>query len=129
MITILNKICQDIANTPRRNLFRNINGTLLNDLLSPNKSNRISLVTTWHHKLSGFQSILHRRYQEMINEYPHLKCIFSNHLYYPSDEIKTYGTGSFIHALQNLLQTLTLLLVTVLHVHPDEAKAANSVLL
>ena len=26
--TILNKICQDIANTPRRNLFRNINGTL-----------------------------------------------------------------------------------------------------
>ena len=31
----------------------------------------------WHPKLSGFQSILHRRYQEMINEYPHLKCIFS----------------------------------------------------
>ena len=75
--TILNKICQDIADTPRRNLFRNINGTLHNALLIPNKSNRIPLVTTWHHKLSGFQSILHRRYQEMINEYPHLKCIFS----------------------------------------------------
>ena len=76
--TILNKICQDIANTPCRNLFRNINGTLLSALLTPNKSNRIPLVTTWHHKLSGFQSILHRRYQEMINEYPHLlKCIFS----------------------------------------------------
>ena len=74
---ILNKICQDIANTPSRDLFRNINGTLLNALLTPNKSNRIPLVTTWHHKLSGFQSILHRRYQEMINEYPHLKCIFS----------------------------------------------------
>ena len=28
--TILNKICQDIANTPHHNLFRNINGTLLN---------------------------------------------------------------------------------------------------
>ena len=39
--------------------------------------NRIPLVTTWHHKLSEFQSILHRRYQVMINEYPHLKCIFS----------------------------------------------------
>ena len=75
--TILNKICQDIANTPRRNLFRNINGTLRNALLTPNKSNRIPLVTTWHHKLSGFQSILHRRYQEIINEYPHLKYIFS----------------------------------------------------
>ena len=35
------------------------------------------LVTTWHHRLSGFQSILHRRYQELINEYLHLKCIFS----------------------------------------------------
>ena len=75
--TILNKICQDIANTPRHNLFRNINGTLLNALLTPDKSNRIPLVTTWHHKLSGFQSILHRRYPEMINEYPHLKCSFS----------------------------------------------------
>ena len=31
----------------------------------------------WHHKLSGFQSILHRRYQDVISEYPHLKCIFS----------------------------------------------------
>ena len=75
--TILNKICQDIANTPCCNLFRNTNGTLLNALLTPNKSNRIPLVTTWHYKLSGFQSILHRHYQEMINEYPHLKCIFS----------------------------------------------------
>ena len=118
-----------MANTPCRNLFRNINGTLLNALLTPDKSNRIPLVTMWHHNLSGFQSILHRRYQEMINEYPHLKCIFSNHLYYPSDEIKTYRTSSFIHALPNLLQTFISLLVTVLHVHPNEAKAANSVLL
>ena len=124
--TILNKICQDIANTPRRNLFRNIDCTLLNTLLTPNKSNKIPLVTTWHHKLFGFQSILHRRYQEMINEYQHLKCIFSEP---PSDEIKTYETGSLIHALPNLLQTLILLLVTVLHVHPNEAKTANSVLL
>ena len=74
--TILNKICQEIANTPRRDLFRNINSTLLNALFNPNKSDRIPLVTTWHHTLSGFQSILHRRYQGMINEYPYLKCIF-----------------------------------------------------
>ena len=72
--TILNKICQDTANTV---IYSEINGTLLNALLTPNNSNRILLVTTWHHKLSGFQSILHWCYQEMINEYPHLKCIFS----------------------------------------------------
>ena len=78
--TILNKICQDTADTLRCDLFRNINGTLLKALLTPNKSNRIPLVTTWHHKLSGFQSILHRRYQEMINEYPHLRRIFSKPL-------------------------------------------------
>ena len=75
--TVLNKICQDNANTPRSDLFRNIKGTLLNALLVTNKSNRIPLVITWHHKLSGFQSDLLRRYQEMINKYPHLKCIFS----------------------------------------------------
>ena len=57
--TILNKICQGIPNTPPRNLFRNINGTLLNALLTPNKSNRIHLVTMLHHKLPGFQSMLH----------------------------------------------------------------------
>ena len=39
--TILNKICQDIANTPRRNLFGNINSTLFNALLTPNKSNSL----------------------------------------------------------------------------------------
>ena len=32
--------------------------------------------TTWHHKLSGFQSILHLRYREMIGQFPNLKCIF-----------------------------------------------------
>ena len=114
--TILNKICQDIANTPRRNLFRNTNGTLLKALLTPNK-------------LSGFQSILHRRYQEMISEYPHLKCIFSEPPILSFRRNKSCGTCSFIHALPNLLQTLSLLLITVLHVHPNEAKAANSVLL
>ena len=54
--TILNKICQDTANTV---IYSEINGTLLNALLTPNNSNRILLVTMWHHKLSGFQSILH----------------------------------------------------------------------
>ena len=52
--TILKKICQDIVNTPRSDLFRNINGTLLIALLTPNKSNRIPLATMWNHKLSGF---------------------------------------------------------------------------
>ena len=75
--TILNKICQDTANTTCSDIFKNINGTLLNALLTPNKSNRIPLVTTWHHSSSGFQSILHRRYQEMINQCPPLKYIFS----------------------------------------------------
>ena len=99
--TILNKICQDIANTPCRNPFRNINGTLLNAMLTPNKSNRIALVTTWYHKLSGFQSIL------------------QNHLYYPSDEIKlmelphsfmpyqTYSKHSFHSWLQYSMFTQT----------------------
>ena len=127
--TILNKICQDIANTPRRNLFRNINGTLLNALLTPNKSNRIPLVTTWHHKLSGFQSILHRRYQEMINEYPHLKCIFSEPPILSFRRNKNLRNWLVHSCLTKPTPTLILLLVTVLHVHPNEAKAANSVLL
>ena len=60
--TVPNKISKDIAYSPPRDLSRNINGTLLNALLTPTKSNRIPLATTWHHILSGFQSILHRRY-------------------------------------------------------------------
>ena len=36
----------------------------------------IPFVTSWHQKLSGFQSTLHYRYQEMVNDYPELKCVF-----------------------------------------------------
>ena len=123
--TILNKICQDIANILRRNLFRNINGTLLNALLTPNKSNRIPLVTTWHHKLSGFQSILHRHYQEMINEYPHIKFIFSEPLILSFRRNKNLRNWLVHSCSQNLLQKLISLLVTVLHVHPNEAKGCK----
>lgn len=73
---ILNKISKDIANTPRNDLFKNNHNSLNNILPTIDKSRRIPFVTTWHQKLSGFQSALHLRYQQMIDEYPALKCIF-----------------------------------------------------
>ena len=61
---------------PRQTLFKSQNDTNTNLLLASRKSSRIPFVTTWHHKLSGFQSILRLRYREMIEQFPNLKCIF-----------------------------------------------------
>ena len=72
----INKIINDIAKTPRQTLFKSQNDTNTNLLLASRKSSRIPFVTTWHHKLSGFQSILHLHYREMIEQFPNLKCIF-----------------------------------------------------
>ena len=73
----INKIVNDIAKTPRQTLFKSQNDTNTNLLLASRKSRRIPFVTTWHQNLSGFQSILHLRYREMIEQFPNLKCIFS----------------------------------------------------
>ena len=72
----INKIINDIAKTPRQTLFKSQNDTNTNLFLATRKSSRIPFITTWHHKLSGFQSILHLRYREMIEQFPNLKCIF-----------------------------------------------------
>ena len=78
--------------------------------------------------INYLQSILHRRYQEMINEYPHLKCIISEPPILSFRRNRNLRNWLVIHALQNLPQTLISLLVTVLHVHPNEANASNSAL-
>ena len=62
----INKTKNDIAKTPRQTLFESQNDTNTKLFLASRKSSRIPFVTTWHHKLSGFQSILHLRYREMI---------------------------------------------------------------
>ena len=72
----INKIVNDIAKTPRQTLFKSQNDTDTNLLLTSWKSSRIPFVTTWHKKLSGFQSILHSRHGEMIEQFPNLKRIF-----------------------------------------------------
>ena len=59
-----------------RDLFKNNHNTLINQVLESEKTSRIPFVTTWHQKLACFQSTLLYRYQEMINDYPELKCIF-----------------------------------------------------
>ena len=66
----------EIANTHRQTLFKSQNDTNTNLLLASRKSSRIPFITIWHQKLSGFQSILHLRYREMIEQFPNLKCIF-----------------------------------------------------
>ena len=76
----VNKIVNDIAKTPRETLFKSQNDTNTNLLLASRKSSRIPFVTILHKKPSGFQSILHLCYREMIKQFPHLKCIFSEAL-------------------------------------------------
>ena len=75
---IIDKISTEISKIPREDLFNNNNPNIpVNQLLSKTeRTSRIPFGTTWHQKLSGFQSILHHRYQEMINDYPELKCVF-----------------------------------------------------
>ena len=75
---IMDKISTEISKIPRQDLFNNNNRKIpINQQLSKTeKTSHIPFVITWHQKLSGFQSTLHHCYQEMINDYPKLKCVF-----------------------------------------------------
>ena len=74
---IIDKISPEISKIPRQDLFNNDNPNIpVNQLLQTERTSRIPFVTTWHQKLSGFQSALHHRHQEMITDYPKLKCVF-----------------------------------------------------
>ena len=77
---IIDKISTEISKIPQQDLFKNNNPNIpINQLLQTERTRSIPLVTTWHQKLSGFQSTLHHCYQEMINDYPELNCIFLLH--------------------------------------------------
>ena len=74
---IIDKISAEISKIPRQDLYNNNNPNIpINQLLQTERTSRIPFVTTWHRKLSGFQSTLHHCYQKMINDYPELKCVF-----------------------------------------------------
>ena len=74
---IIDKISTEISKIQRQDLFNNNRPSIpINQLLQTERTSRIPFVTTWHQKLSGFQSTIHHRYQEMINDYPELKCVF-----------------------------------------------------
>ena len=75
---IIDKISTEISKIPRQDLLNNNRPNIpINQLLQTERTSRIPFVTTWHQKLSGFHSTIHHRYQEMINDYPKLKCVFS----------------------------------------------------
>ena len=57
------------------------------------KSTRVLFVTTWSHKVSGFQKILHYHYKEMINNVPNLKSVF------PEPPILSYRRNQNLHNL------------------------------
>ena len=70
---VIDKISTEVSKIPRQDLFNYNNpNTPINQLLQTEKTSRTSFVTTWHQKLSEFQSTLHHRYQEMVNDYPQL---------------------------------------------------------
>ena len=68
--------------------------SLTQELIKSCKSERIPFVTNWTHKLSGFQRILQYHYNEMVSEFPNLKCVF------PEPPILSYLRN---HNLRNLL--------------------------
>ena len=122
-----NKIINDIAKTPRQTLFKSQNDTNTNLLLASRKSSRIPFVTTWHHKLSGFQSILHLHYRQMIEQFPNLKCIF------PEAPILSFRCNKnlrnqLVHTSLTLgTQKALNSLVTALLVYQNEVRAVNFV--
>ena len=74
---VIDKISSDISNIPRHDLFNTNNpNTPISQLLQTEKTSCIPFIPTWHQKLSGFQSNLYYHYQEMVNDYPKLKCVF-----------------------------------------------------
>ena len=71
LIIVTDKISTEISKIHRDDLFDNNNpNTPINQLPQTEKTSRIPFIATCHQKLSGFQSTLHYRYQEMINDYP-----------------------------------------------------------
>ena len=90
----LNETAEEIANNPRSNFLHHNCNSLTQELKQSRKSERIPFVTNWTHKLSGFQRILQYHYNEMVNEFPNLKCVF------PEPPILSYRRN---HNLRNLL--------------------------
>ena len=72
----LNKTAKEIAEKSRSNFFPDNDGTLTEVLKDMGKSARVLFVTTWSHKLLGFQKSLHYNYKEMINNFPNFKSVF-----------------------------------------------------
>ena len=73
----LNKTAKETAEKSCSNFFPDNDGTLTQVLKDMGKSTTVPFVTTWSHKLSGFQKSLHYHYKEMINNFPNLKSVFS----------------------------------------------------
>ena len=108
---IIDKISTENSKIPRQDLFNNDNPNIrINQLLQTERTSRIPFVTTWHQKLSGFQSTLHHRYQEIINDYPKLKCVF------PAPPILAYRRN---RNLGNLLVHTSLTKPTPNTLHPS----------
>ena len=72
----LNKTAKKIASYPRSNFLHHNRNSLTQELIQSRKSGRIPFVTNWTHKLSGFQHVLQYHYNEMVNEFPNLECVF-----------------------------------------------------
>ena len=89
----LNKTAKEIAEKFRSNFFPDNDGTLTQVLKDMGKSTRVPFVTTWNHKLSGFQKSLHYHYKEMINNFPNLKSVF------PEPPILSYCHNQNLHNL------------------------------
>ena len=107
---IIDKISTEISKLSRQDLFNNYNPNIpINQLLQTERTSCIPFVTTWHQKLSGFQSTLHHCYQETINDYPELKCVF------PAPPILAYRRN---RNLGNLLVHTSLTKPTPKHIAP-----------
>ena len=90
----LNKTAKEIANNPRSNFLHRNRNSLTQELKQSRKLERIPFVTNWTHKLSDIQRILQYHYNEMVNEFRNLKCVF------PELSILSYRRN---HNLRNLL--------------------------
>ena len=100
-----------MSKIPLQDLFNNNRPNIpIKQLLQTERTRRIRFITTWHQKLSRFQSTIHHRYQEMINDYPQLKCVF------PAPPILAYRRN---RNLGNLLVHASLTKPTPNTLHPS----------
>ena len=120
----LNKTAKEITSNPRPNFLHHNRNSLTQELIQSRKSERISLVTNWTHKLSGFQRILQYHCNEMVNEFSNLKCVFPDLPYYRIVAVIAYLTYWSVLVLFHILPID--LHLTVHHVYLNGAKAANS---